>query len=139
MGKMKGLAAILGVAALVVIGVACGNGAEPTSIGSIAPNLRLTFDEVEYTAIEIVGETSPNGSIVCCGTPINMDDMEVVGSGIWHKPDGDATVQMYRPKADGTTGLYTFHPSQTPSKVEGAPPVDETDTSPATWTRWTAT
>ena len=135
---MKGLAAILGVAALVVIGVACGNGVEPTSLGSILPNLRLTLDGVEYTAVEIVGETSPNGSVVCCGTTINVDDMKVVGSGVWHKPDGYATVHVYRPRADGTTDLYTFHPSETPSKVEGAPPVDETDTTPATWTVWTA-
>ena len=33
MNRMKGLAAGLGVAALMVIGVACGGGSEVTSIG----------------------------------------------------------------------------------------------------------
>jgi len=93
----------------------------PVGMGSIAPNLRLTFDGVEYAGVEILGVASPNGPIVCCGTPINMDDMEVVGTGIWHNRDGDATVQLYRPKANGTTDVYTFHPA----------PSDNT------WTRWT--
>jgi hypothetical protein len=47
----------------------------PAGMGMIAPNLRLTFDEVEYNGVEILGAASPNGPIVCCGTPINMDDM----------------------------------------------------------------
>ena len=63
----------------------------------IAPNLRLTFDEVEYTGVEILGAASPNGPIVCCGTPNDMDDMGVGGTGIRHKRDGDATVQLSRP------------------------------------------
>ena len=115
-------------------------GGQPVQggMGMIAPNLRLTFDGAEYTGVEILGAASPNGPIVCCGTPINMDDMEVVGTGIWHKRDGDATFQLYRPKANGTTDVYTFHPAQTRSKVEGAPPADEADTTPATWTRWIA-
>ena len=33
MGRMKGLAAILGVAAVMVVAAACGNGGETTSIG----------------------------------------------------------------------------------------------------------
>ena len=86
----------------------------PAGMGMIAPNLRLTFDGVEYTGVlrltfdgveytgvEILGAASPNGPIVCCGTPINMDDMEVIGTGILHNPDDDATVQLYRPKANG--------------------------------------
>ena len=110
----------------------------PAVMGMMAPDLRLTVLGVEYTGVEILGAASTNGPIVCCGTPINMDDMEVVGTGIQHNPDSDATVQVYRPKADGTTDMYTFHGSQTFSKVEGAPPEDETDTTPATWTRWAA-
>jgi hypothetical protein len=47
----------------------------PAGMGMIAPNLRLTFDEVEYNGVELLGAASPNGPIVCCGTPINMDDM----------------------------------------------------------------
>ena len=97
--------------------------------GMIAPNLRLTFEGVEYTGVEILGAASPNGPIVCCGTPINMDDMEVVGTGIQHNPDGDAPVQVHRPKADDTTDLYTFHPAQKSSEVEGARPEDDDDTT----------
>ncbi len=105
--------------------------------GMIAPDLRLTFEGVEYTGVEIVGALSPTG--VCveynllraetllaivtpCGTPINMDDMEVVGTGTDHNPDGDASVEVYRPKANGTTDVYTFHPTGLFD----------------TWTRWTA-
>ena len=81
--------------------------APPAVTGMIVPDLRLTFEDVEYTGVEILGAASPNRPIVCCGTPINTDDMEVVGTGIQHNPDGDATVQVYRPKADGTTDVYT--------------------------------
>ena len=108
----------------------------PASLGAIAPNLRLTFEGVEYIGVEILGAASPDGPIVCCGTPIDMDDMKVAGAGIQHNPVGDATVRVYRPKADGTTDVFTFHPSQVPSNVEGAPPEDEADTTPATWIRW---
>ena len=104
----------------------------PPAPAALPAPLRLTFDGVEYTEVEIVGALSPTG--VCveynaetllaivtpCGTPINMDDMEVVGTGTNHNPDGDASVEVYRPKADGTTDVYTFHPA----------PSD-------TWTRWT--
>ncbi len=99
----------------------------------IAPNLRLTFDEVEYTGVEILGAASPNGPIVCCGTPINMDDMEVVGTGT--RNNSDASVEVYRPKAGATTDVYTFHPAQT---VEASGEPGGTDTGPATWTRWIA-
>ena len=64
-----------------------------------------------------------------------MDDMEVVGTGIQHNPDDDATVQVYRPKADGTTDVYTFHPAQT---VEASGEPGGTATVRATWTRWIA-
>ena len=133
------------MAALMVLALACGNGAEPTSpndeaptlapgvqpappaMGMIAPNLRLTIDGVEYTVVEILSADSP---------AINLADMEVVGTGTLHDPD--AAVSVYRSRADGTTDVYTFQPAQTPSKVEGAPPEDEAETTPATWTRWTA-
>ena len=112
-----------------------------------APDLRLTFEGVECTGVDILGAASPTGAIVCCGTPINMDDIEVVGTGKNHNPDGDASVEVYRPKADDTTDLYTFHPAQKSSEVEGARPEDDDatagvaadadDDEPATWTRWT--
>ena len=85
----------------------------PAVTGMIAPNLRLTFEGVEYTGVEVLSAASPPGPVVCCGTPINMDDMEVVGTGTNHNPDGDASVEVYRPKAGATTDVYTFHPAQT--------------------------
>ena len=70
-----------------------------------------------------------------CLTPINMDDMEVVGTGTDHNPDGDASVEVYRTKAGATPDVYTFHPAQT---VEASGEPGGTDTGPATWTRWIA-
>ena len=107
----------------------------PAVTGMIAPNLRLTFKGVEYTGVEILSAASTTGPVMCCGTPINMDDMEVVGTGTNHNPDGDASVEAYRPKAGATTDVYTFHPSQT---VEASGGPNGTATGPATWTRWTA-
>jgi hypothetical protein len=101
----------------------------------IAPDLRPTFEGVEYSGVEVLGAASPTGPIVCCGTPINMDDMEVVSTGTSHNPDGDASVEVYRPKAGATTGVYTFHPAQT-VEVSGEP--GGTAMVLATWTRWTA-
>jgi hypothetical protein len=63
-----------------------------------------------------------------------MDDMEAVGTGTNHNPDGDASVEVYRPKAGATTDVYTFHPAQT---VEASGEPGGTATGPATWTRWT--
>ena len=100
----------------------------------IAPNLRLTFEGVEYTGVEVVSAASPTGPIMCCGTPINMDDMEVVGIGTNHNPNGDASVEVYRPKVGATTDVYTFHPAQS---VEASGEPGGTATGPATWTHWT--
>ena len=113
----------------------------------VAPDLRLTFEGVEYTGVKILGALSPTG--VCveyntetllaivtpCLTPINMDDMEVVGTGTDHNPDGDASVEVYRPKAGTTTDVYTFQPAQT---IELSKELGGTDTGPATWFRWIA-
>jgi len=85
----------------------------PAVTGSTAPNLRLTFEGVEYSGVEILGTASPTGPIVCCGTPIDMDDMEFIGTGAEHNPDVDTTVQIYKQKAGGTNDVYTFHPAQT--------------------------
>ncbi len=52
MGRMKGLAAILGVAVLMVVVAACGNGAEPTSLS----------DEVPTPAPPTVGGTTSTDS-----------------------------------------------------------------------------
>ena len=179
---IRGFAAIIAVAALMVIGVACGNGAEPTSLNEEAPTqapptvpqfaggeslppapgvqpapavmsmpapasmspaavmsgppLRVTFDGVEYAAVEWLSAASTNGPIVCCGTPINMDDMEVVGTGTRNNPDGDTSVELYRPKVGATTDVYTFHPAIPLKDREpgGLPP---SPAQPAQWVRWT--
>jgi len=116
--------------------------ASPPAMGMIAPNLRLTFEGVEYTGVEILGAASATvsedgmtGPIVCCGTPINSDDMEVVGNGTRHNPDGDTIVSAYRPKAGVTTDIYTLTPAQT-FQVPEEP--DETYTTTALWIRWIA-
>ncbi len=85
----------------------------PAVMGMMAPDLRLTFEGVRYAGVEILSAASPTGPIACCGTPINMDDMEVVGAGTNHNPDGDASVEVYQPKAGATTDVYTFYPAQT--------------------------
>ena len=110
----------------------------PPAPAALPAPLRLTFEGVEYTGVKILGALSPKG--VCveynsaetllaivtpCLTPINMDDMEVVGTGTDHNPDGNVSVEVYRPKAGATTDVYT--------KELGG-----TDTGPATWFRWTA-
>ena len=107
----------------------------PAGMGMIVPDLRLTFEEVEYTGVEVLSAASPTGPVMCCGTPINMDDMEVVGRGTNHNPDGDASVEVYRPKAGATTHVYTCHPAQT---VEASGEPGGSATGAATWTRWTA-
>ncbi len=131
----------------------CPEGVQPVPasmgmpVASFSGPLLLTFDGVEYAAVEWLGAASPDGPIVCCGTPINMDDMEVVGTGT-RNTDGGASVEVYRPKAGATTDVYTFHPAQTVElSREGAAywdshsipeAKDGTDTGPATWFRWIA-
>ena len=102
----------------------CPEGVQPVPAIS-SGILRLTFDGVEY------------GPIVL-GIPINMDDMEVVGTGTRNNSDGDASVsvEVYRPKAGATTDVYIFHPATTVEDREpGGPP--PAPARPATWTRWT--
>ena len=135
MGPQFAGGAGVGVHGVSVVGHGrCPEGVQPVPAISSGP-LWLTFDGVEYAAVEWLGAASPNGPIVCCGTPINMDDMEVVGTGTDHNPDGDASVEVYRPKAGATTDVYTFQPAQT---VELSRESGGTDTGPATWFRWTA-
>ena len=125
MGPQFAGGAGVGVHGVSVVGHGrCPEGVQPVPAisGGI---LRLTFDGVEY------------GPIVL-GIPINMDDMEVVGTGTRNNPDGDASVgvEVYRPKAGATTDVYIFHPATTVEDREpGGPP--PAPARPATWTRWT--
>ena len=125
------------------------DSAPPVPAALPAP-LRLTFEGAEYTGVKILGALSPTGVCVeynetplaigtlvtpCPYPIINMDDMEVVGTGTDHNPDGDASVEVYRPKAGATTAVYTFQPAQT-FEAPGEP--GGTATVPATWSRWIA-
>ena len=126
MGPQFAGGAGVGVHGVSVVGHGrCPEGVQP--IPAISSGiLRLTFDGVEY------------GPIVL-GIPINMNDMEVVGTGTRNNPDGDASVsvEVYRPKAGATTDVYIFHPATTVEDREpGGPP--PAPAQPATWTRWTA-
>ena len=72
---MRGFAAIIAVAALMVIGVACGNGAEPTSLS----------DEVPTPAPPTVGGTSPTTPIVSHDGPVKdyvslVDNLRAAGA-----------------------------------------------------------
>ena len=113
-------------------------GTQPVVTGMIVPDLTLTFQGLEYSGVEILGATNSAGEgseVVCCGIPINADDMAVVGSGTRNNPDGDSTVEVYQPKVGGTNDVYTFNPAQT-IYVECEP--CRVETTPATWIRWTA-
>ena len=93
--------------------------------GMLAPDLRLTFEETEYTGVEVIGSKSVEGEItavVCCGTPVDPAEMVVVGTATQHNPDGDAEVEVYRSEYGGTTDVYTFHAGL--------------DAAPGTWIRW---
>jgi len=57
---IRGFAAMIAVAALMVIGVACGNGAEPTSLNEEAPT----------QAPPTVGGKTPTAPIVSHGVPV---------------------------------------------------------------------
>ena len=100
---------------------------QPVVAGMIGPDLKLTFQGLEYSGVEILGTTSPAGSeVVCCGTPINADDMTVVGIGTRHDPDGDLAVEVYRPTIGGANDVFTFNPAQN----------TDVEATPATWIRW---
>ena len=143
MGPQFAGGAGVGVHGVSVVGHGrCPEGLQPVpaSMGmpaaSFSGPLRLTFDGVEYAAVEWLGAA------------INMDDMEVVGTGTrtlggvlidgTNNPDGDASVsvEVYRPKAGATTDVYIFHPATTVEDREpdGPPPAPA---QPASWTRWT--
>lgn len=83
-----------------------------------------------------MGSAVAGGPVICCGTPIDPDDMEEAGTGIDHTPEGDRTVPVYRPRAGGTTDVYTFSGAQTPAVPDNGG--EYKNTTPATWLRWTA-
>ena len=72
---IRGFAAIIAVAALMVIGVACGNGAEPTSLNGEAPT----------QAPPTVGGKIPTTPIVSHGGPVKdyvslVDNLRATGA-----------------------------------------------------------
>lgn len=159
--RIKLATAAAGIAALAMVAMGCssedgdvspadpgqqvdpvssvGDGGPPGQAGPAvmgsppAPDQRLTFDAVLYTAVGIHGATSSSGGaspIVCCGATIGIDDMTVVGTATRHNPDGDSEIQVYRPKAGEGAEVYTLHGLNEDGSEEG--------TAPETWTRWAA-
>jgi hypothetical protein len=133
MNSIRGLVAVFGIAALALIAVACG-GADHTAAGSMAPDLHLTFEGVDYIGAEIAGAVSADGSIVAGGAPIDMTEMEIISIATIHYPDHDAITEVYQPAVGSTTDVFTFHPART---VGSSSEPGGEYTSPATWTRWT--
>ncbi len=94
---IRGFAAIISVAALMVIGVACGNGAEPTSLS----------DEVPTPAPPTVGGTTPTeenpptAPIVSHGGPVKdyvslVDNLRAAGATV--DPAGTASGSPFAPQ-----------------------------------------
>ncbi len=94
MGRVKGLAAILGVAVLMAVVAACGNGAEPTPLS----------DEVPAPASPAVGGTIPTDSnspttpVVSHGGPVNdyislVDNLRATGATV--DPEGPKSADYF--------------------------------------------
>jgi len=88
---IRGFAAIIAVAALMVIGVACGNGAEPTSLS----------DEVPTPAPPTVGGKTPTTPIVSHGGPVKdyvslVDNLRAAGATV--DPAGTASADFSAPE-----------------------------------------
>ena len=97
MGRMKGLAAILGAAVLIAVVAACGNGAEPTSLS----------DEVPTPAPPTVGGTTPTDSnppttpIVSHDGPVKdyvslVDNLRAAGATV--DPAGTGSADFFAPQ-----------------------------------------
>jgi hypothetical protein len=96
MNRMKGLAAIFGVAAMMAFIAACGNGAEPASLSDEAPS----------PAPHTVSGTTPTESnppitpIVSHGGPVNdyvslVDNLRVAGAAF--DPAGNVSQPFFAP------------------------------------------
>ena len=94
---IRGFGAIIAVAALMVIGVACGNGAEPTSLS----------DEVPTPAPPTVGGTTPTEAnpptapIVSHGGPVKdyvslVDNLRAAGATV--DPAGTGSADFFAPQ-----------------------------------------
>ncbi|MCH8893058.1 MAG: hypothetical protein IIB32_06120 [Chloroflexi bacterium] len=89
---IRGFAAIIAVAALMVIGVACGNGAEPTSLNEEAPT----------QAPPTVGGKTPTTPIVSHGGPVKdyvslVDNLRAAGATV--DPAGTVSQPFFAPQA----------------------------------------
>ena len=88
---IRGFAAIIAVAALMVIGVACGNGAEPTSLNEEAPT----------QAPPTVGGKTPTTPIVSHGGPVKdyvslVDNLRAAGATV--DPAGTESAHFLAPE-----------------------------------------
>ena len=88
---IRGFAAIIAVAALMVIGLACGNGAEPTSLNEEAPT----------QAPPTVGGETPTTPIVSHGGPVKdyvslVDNLRAAGATV--DPAGTGSALYFAPQ-----------------------------------------
>ena len=93
---IRGFAAIIAVAALMVIGAACGNGAEPTSLS----------DEVPTPAPPTVGGTTPTTPIVSHDGPVKdyvslVDNLRAAGATV--DPAGTGSADYFAPQGQRFT------------------------------------
>ncbi len=89
---MKGLAAILGVAVLMVVVTACGNGAEPTSLSDEVPTLAPPT-EISLTQVIAMARTGELQSIEVSGDKLEVTtlDGKTFAS---RKPEGISIVEL---------------------------------------------
>ena len=93
---IRGFAAIIAVAALMVIGVACGNGAEPTALNEEAPT----------QAPPTVGGKTPTTPIVSHGGPVKdyvslVDNLRAAGATV--DPAGTESADFLAPESQWLT------------------------------------
>ena len=93
---IRGFAAIIAMAALMVIGVACGNGAEPASLS----------DEAPTPAPPIVSGTTPTAPIVSHGGPVKdyvslVDNLRAAGATV--DPAGSVSQPFFAPQGQMLT------------------------------------
>ena len=102
MSRMKGLVAIRGVAVLMVVVAACGNGAEPTSLSDDVPTLAPPT-KGGTTPTESSPTTTPN---VSHDGPVKdhvslVDNLRAAGATV--DPAGTVSVDYFAPKGQVLT------------------------------------
>ena len=139
MGRMKGLAAILGAAVLMAVVAACGNGAEPTSLSDELPTpvppTEIAFTQVlemarggDLRSIEVSGDklevTTHSGETfasrkvegISIVELLDREGVDHIGSGLQITVKGPAARERGSTSAGQTTVTPT--PTAIPTSVE---------------------